>query len=658
VKTDVAQASSIAEVERSIRRNGMIFPAGVTERTSPEAVSRQDNIYDAVIVGGGVSGAIIANELSRAGKRVLILEAGAGGDLTLSGYQDYLSHYYATTFKDNQSPYPLNANAPMPRSTDARKITPGVPDASGYLVQNGPFSTDTTYTRVLGGTTMHWEAKVLRMLPQDFKMRSQFGQAEDWPLTYEDLEPYYQMGEREVGVSGDVEDQKELGVPFPDDYVFPMLGLPLSYLDTMVGKGIDGTSVNLDGERYGLKVRPFPQGRNGIPNPKFDGGKGYSPVGAVNTTQVEMGGRCQGINNCVPICPVQAKYHAGKTLAKALQTGRVDLLPQCVASKVEIDRSSGRVTHIEFKQYADPMLPGYVTGTARGRIYVLSANAIENPRLMLASGLQSDNGLVGRNLMDHAYLLSWALMPEACGTMRGTNCTGGIMELRNGSFRRQQAAFSVDIHNDGWGWAVGSPLYDLRLVVDAQNKFGRTLRRDLADRITRQLQLAFMIEVLPNQSNRVSVDPSFKDQLGNMRPVISYTVPEYTMRGVAYARQFARLLFQRLGAADYTAYDSGDYGYLTYEGEGYIVRGGNHLAGTHIMGTSPSNSVVDDFQRSWNHENLYLVGGGSMPSIATANVTITIAALCFRTAEEMIRQLSRDSVTSINSPVGEQHVYA
>ncbi len=616
----------------------MIFPAGATRRTSVEAASRE--IYDAVIVGSGIAGAIIANELSRAGKRVLILEAGPGGDRTLNGYKDYLSRFYATASKDNQSPYPLNANAPMPRSTDARKIRPGQPDTSAYLVQTGPFSTDTTYTRVLSGTTMHWEAKVLRMLPQDFEMRTQFGQADNWPLSFQDLEPYYQMAEREIGVSGDVEEQKEIKIPFADGYVFPMRGLPLSYLDKMVAKGINGTKVELDGKSYELKVRSFPQGRNGIPNPDYDGGKGFVPVGAVSTSQVEEGGRCQGNNNCVPICPVQAKYNAGKTLAKALQTGRVDLLAQSVASKIHVDPDSGRVSHIEFKTYQDPVSPDHTTGTVRGRIFVLSANAIENPRLMLASRLPSTSGLVGRNLMDHAYLLSWALMPVVCGTMRGTNCTGGIVDLRGGSFRGKQAAFSVDIHNDGWGWAVGSPYSDLTAMVDTQNKFGPALRRDLADRITRQLQFAFMIEVLPSPSNRVTVDPGYQDQLGNMRPVISYTIPEYTMRGVAYARQFARIMFQRLGAADYTAYDPTDYGYVTYEGEGYAIRGGNHLAGTHVMGTNKSNSVVNSEQRSWDHENLYLVGGGSLPSIGTSNVTNTIAALCFRSAKSMIAQLS------------------
>ena len=171
------------------------------------------------------------------------------------------------------------------------------------------------------------------------------------------------------------------------------------------------------------------------------------------------------------------------------------------------------------------------------------------------------------------------------------------------------------------------PYTDLIGFVDAHNKFGDDLRRSIADRITRQLQLAFAVEVLPTESNRVSVDPAFKDQLGNMRPVISYDLPEY-FAARRRLRPAARRMFQRLGAADYTVYDTDDYGYVTYDREGYVVRGGNHLAGTHIMGTDATTSVVDSSQRSWDHENLYLVGGG-MASVGTSNITLTIAAMCF-----------------------------
>jgi choline dehydrogenase-like flavoprotein len=408
----------------------------------------------------------------------------------------------------------------------------------------------------------------------------------------------------------------------------------------VVDAGIGGTTVELEGDRYPLRVRAYPQARNGVPNPAYGGGQGYEPVGAVSTHQVEEGQRCQGNNNCVPICPVQAKYHAGKTLAKALQTGRVELLTQAVASKVRIDPATGRVSGVELKVYHRPNDPAHETGVVSGRAFVVAAGAIETARLLLASGLPNTSGLVGRNLMDHAYLLSWGLLPEVAGTMRGTVCTGGIVDLRGGRFRSRQAAFSIDIHNDGWGWATGAPYTDLLTLVDDHNLFGAGLRRDLGRRVSSQLLLAFMVEVLPTGTNRVTVDPAHTDQLGNMRPVVSMTIPEYTMRGVAAARQVSRLIYQRLGARDFTAYDPADPSYVRFEGEGYVIKGGNHLAGTHIMGTTRRNSVVDPDQRSWDHDNLYLVGGGSMPTIGSANVTLTLAALCYRTARAMLSDLN------------------
>ncbi|ELS33673.1 MULTISPECIES: GMC family oxidoreductase [Pseudanabaena] len=586
-----------------------------------------ETVYDAVIVGSGVAGAIVAKQLSEQGKRILIIEATPSKDLSIAGFQSYVDHFYSATAKDANSPYPSNPNALSPNNID------------DYFQELGPMKLGGSYTRITGGTTMHWEAKTPRMLPEDFQLYSRYGQGLDWPITYEELMPYYRKAEYEIGVCGDVKEQESLGVIFDEGYVFPMEKLPPSYLDEKVREKIDGTKVELAGETLTLGLTTFPQGRNGVPNPNYDRGNVFVPDGVTSEEPIEYGERCQGNANCVPICPVQAKYDARRTLGKAFQTGRVEMLNQSVAFRVETNPENGRVVGIHYKHYEDPDSPQHTTGVAKGSLFVLATNAVENARLMLASELPSTSGLMGCHLMDHPFLLAWGLMPEVTGTMRGPLCTSGIGTFRKGAFRHQQSAFAMDIHNDGWGWATGSPYTEVVDAVDNKNKYGQELRQTLISRISRQLLLAFMCELPADRSNRVTIDPQFKDQLGNYRPVISFNISDYCLKTFAYARYISRLIFQRLGVEDYTHYDKSDPQYFTYAGEGYFYKGGNHFSGTHVMGTTKNNSVVNSKLRSWDHENLYLVGAGSMPSIGSSNTTLTLAALSFLASEEMLKDL-------------------
>ncbi len=587
-----------------------------------------NTFYDVVIVGSGIAGAIVAKELSEQGKSVLILEAGQSKDLTLAGFQSYIDTFYTATPKSANAAYPQNLNALSPNDDDA------------YFVEKGPMRLSGSYTRVPGGTTMHWEGKTIRMLPDDFELRTKYGQGLDWPISYHDLMPYYNKAEYEIGVSGDKEEQEALGVPFDEGYVFPMEKMPASYLDQKVMEKVKGTKVKLEEEEYELTFASFPQGRNGVPNPKYDRGNRYVPDGVSSIHPVQYGERCQGNANCVPLCPAQAKYDARRTLTKAFQTGRVHLLCQAVAFKVEIEPEKGRVTAVHYKRYEEPKIPTHKVGIAKGKLFVLAANAVENARLMLASDLPNENGLIGRHLMDHPFTLAWALMPEVTGTLRGPLATTGIATFRKGDFRHKQSAFAADIHNDGWGWATGSPYSEVTDAIDNKNKYGQELRDTLINRISRQLLLAFMCELPPEPSNRVTIDANYKDQLDNYRPVINFNIPDYSIRTLAYTRKLSRVIFQRLGAEDYTHYDPKDPAYFKFEGEGYFYRGGNHFSGTHLMGTNDKNSVVNSQLRSWAHENLFLVGSGSMPTIGSSNTSLTIAALSFMASEQMLKDLN------------------
>jgi choline dehydrogenase-like flavoprotein len=608
---------------------------------SPEEASRRP--YDAVIVGSGVSGSIMAHELASQGYAVLVLEAGPGRDFSQNGYQHYLENFYSNPNKDNNAPFLPNPNAEMPRGPDT-----GKPDA--YLLQKGPFISDTVYSRVLGGTTVHWEAKAIRMLREDFSTRTNFGVGLDWPIGLETLMPYYRRAEYELGVSGDVESQKKLGAEFEPDYVYPMVELKASYLDNIVAKGLDGLTVDVGGEQRPVDLSTFPQAKNADPNPSYakwnewDGNKPYKPRGAISFHQTNDGERCQGNTNCVPLCPVQARYDARKTLMAAmmLSKGRVDLLTQAVASCVHFDPETGAVTEIQVKIYESRESPQHRTVRFSGRLFILAANAVENARLMLASSELTGhpvNSLVGGHLMDHPYLLSWALLKKNAGVGRGPSCTSGISGFRQGKFREKMASFAGDIHNDGWGWATGSPNTDLVAAVDS-NLFGRALRNKLIERISRQLLLAYMIELPADRDNRVTVDPQYKDKLDNMKPIISLKLPDYSMKTAEFVRDLSRKIFDKVRVEeDFTKYDPTQPGYVTYNGEGYSIRGGNHLSGTHVMGKDGTTSVVNEEQRSWDHRNLYMVGPGSMCSIGSSNTTLTTAALAFKAAADAIQQL-------------------
>ena len=601
--------------------------------------------YDVVIVGAGICGAILAKQLGEAGKRVLILEAGTAAALSAEGYRSYVQTFYEALIKVPNSPYPDNPNAPSQNVLNVNPIQHGKPDTSGYFVQMGPLPFLSDYVRTKGGTTLHWLGTCLRMLPSDFRLKTLYGQGVDWSLTYDELEPYYRSAEGEIGVSADVEDQTFLGIKFAEGYVYPMRKIPQSYLDRKVAEGVKGLKVPLAGRQYEVRVVSTPQGRNSMPNPLYNFGRGYTPVGFVvmdDAGDPHTGERCEGNSSCVPICPVQAKYNALKTLSKAPKD-RVHVITQAVASKIEIDPVSGRVTGIAYKKYDSPNSPTFTTHIAEGTAYVIAAHAVETAKLLLASNAANSSGQVGRNLMDHPTLLTWALMPQPVGSFRGPGSTSNVPTFRDGEFRKKHSAFIVPLDNWGWGWATGAPGATMTDMVN-QGYFGKTLRRRLFEQVSRQFTLQFEFEQLPEPTNRVTIDPQYKDPLGNYRPVIHYDISDYTRAAIAVAKGISDAIFQQLGAQDATRYDPTEPGYLTYKNSGYTLRGAGHLIGTHRMGSSKKTSVVDRNQRTWDHPNLYLVGCGNMPTIGTSNPTLTVAALAFMAADSILKDLKGNRI--------------
>ena len=622
----------------------------------------QHEEFDVVIVGAGITGAIIAKELSHTcdGLNILILEAGTGNSEDYNDYQKYNDKFYNALAKTPNSPYTDPRFAPSPSVMSPHNIQKFGPVTQGYFYQKGPFPFLSNYNRNVGGTTLHWLGTTLRMCPNDFQMKTLYDRGIDWPLTYQDMMPYYRRAEREIGVSAEVDEQTILGITFEDDYVFPMHKIPQSYLDNYMADRLKGHHIRYDEEEYPLAVVSTPQGRNSMPNPKYvneqTGEQGFTPKGAVGAP--ELGQRCEGNANCVPICPVQAKYNGMKTLSDALsganRKSTVKLVKQSPVSKIEVDES-GRVSRIHYKSYtyhSDGKRSVINNFTASGKVVVLAANAIENAKILLASAQEEGSKVtrhdqIGRNLMDHLVMLTWGYLPEAIGAYRGPGSTSGMPMVRDGAFRKHRSAFRVEIGNWGWNWPANTPESTIQQAV-AKGLYGPALIEHIKHETNSQFRIGWEVEQLPEANNRITIDNDYRDDLGNYRPVVDYHMNDYEKRGALAASKMSDKGFKILDVEYKTEWSEDSAGYFEYEYEKdgrkkvfkSVVNGAGHVVGCHRMGTHASTSVVDSNQRSHEHPNLFVAGCGSFPTLATSNPTLTMAALAFRTADAIRQELN------------------
>lgn len=608
----------------------------------------QQNDYDVVIVGSGVAGANMAYLLGLAGQKVLILEAGDG---LPRSREDYLQNFYLNTFKAPEAPYPPNANAQAPANTNAPR--PTIPElvinswnngtgqwddpTKAYLTYSGsalPFAS--TYERIAGGTGNHWMGTALRMTPNDFNIRTLYGHGRNWPIDYTDLMAFYETAEQLIGVSGDIDDQAQVGPDF-GGVPLPMRALPDSTVDQQFKQDVAGLELADDLPGTGAIITGTPAGRNSEP---------------YQNRRV-----CHGNTNCTPMCPIQAKYDTQHTLRLALDTGNVTFQAKSVVDYITVDGVPGNVTGVHYVTYDDISAPAQSGATGAGLVtattYILAAHAIENAKILLNSArvagvpVANRSDQVGRNLMDHPVYLAWGLAPTPVYGYRGPFSTSGIENFRDGAFRADRAPWRVEIGNEGWNWPAVDPYTTGQDYIYGEdngqlNAGGDVLshaeyRDRLNDRLTRQFRIGFLVEQEADPNNRVTLSTSHVDNLGIPRPELQYDISDYVKAGFRSAREASGRIHAGLGAVEYTNNFGGATSWTDpVDQQVYNFQGAGHLCGTHVMGSDETSSVVDDLQRSWDHPNLYICGCGSMPSIGTQNPTLTMLAMCVRTVEQGI----------------------
>ena len=591
-----------------------------------------DDEVDVAIVGSGFAGALIANELAKQGKRVVILEAGAGIPTDIN---EYMTRFYKAAAKVPESPYTPTLfdkdGQFSPEINDPSRVPAGRPTVmtlgpsdwadpkKSYFVHDKkkddgqpatPFGS--TYDRVAGGTS-HWLGTCLRFVPADFEMRKRYPNCPkgfvDWPINYNDLERHYRKAEEELGVSADIGEQNYLGITFPAGHRYPMPRIPESLTDRAVRNALKNLNpaetafLGMSRPPTEIPVRGVPAARNSQP---------YRNRRA-----------CAGNTNCIPICPIQAKYDPTITLNEALNHKSVTMMNKTVAKEIVLDGDLRRVTQINYIDYGTGAVQK--EGWIKAKIFVIAANAIETPRLLLMSqnagrkpeGVANYSGMVGRHLMDHPYYVAWGLLPKESKALypyRGPLITSGIEDLCDGPFRNERGAFRVDIGNEGWNFVVagglgGDPDVTTIDFVNGVNRsganpdgntgvgmFGTNLVDKLNETITRQFRVGFLVEQTPDPDNRVTLS-DFQDGLGLPRPKIAYSLSPYAKRGIVAAKQLQDLLFRKMGAKDRTTVQPVDPTLFEEEINGQRVQlnyvGAGHIMGTYRMGRNPKESVVD-----------------------------------------------------------------
>jgi choline dehydrogenase-like flavoprotein len=368
--------------------------------------------------------------------------------------------------------------------------------------------------------------------------------------------------------------------PYPADMV------PWAYADTRFAEVVNA---------HGYNSVPIPQGR--MVQPWED-----RPA-------------CCGNNNCQPICPIGAMYNAIHTVTKAEAKG-ARVLENAVVYAIDTD-AGNRVTSVRWYDAQR------VSHRATGRAFVVACNAMETPRLLLmAANAQNPRGIgnssdqVGRNIMDHSGFHCTFLAREPLWIGRGPAQSSCLVGPRDGAFRAHYSANKIILNNISRVGPATQQALKLGLT-------GQALRDEIRRRAIFGVDLSISLEPLPAPDNRLTLSAARRDGMGLPCPDVNYELDDYVHRG--YDAAVAQL--RHIGGL----FDAVEFDVTTQ------LNANNHMMGTTIMGADPKTSVVDGDCRAHDHPNLWLPGGGPMPSASVVNSTLSMAALALKSADAIER---------------------
>lgn len=558
--------------------------------------------FDAVIVGSGAGGSMAAWVLTRAGLSVAVVEAG----------RDFDAYGETPMFNWNSEAPLLGSNTP-----EQPWNYYGASNGGGWQVPGEPYTTGSGSkfrwfrTRVLGGRVNHWARNSFRMGPYDFKGRTRDGLGVDWPISYEDLAPWYDRTEELLGVYGHndgLENHPDSGPGILHDP--PPLRVP----ELMVAAA---------GKELGIPV--------------------VAARRMILTRDMDERKACFYATNCFRGCSIGAAFQPTTSLLPwAQSTGKLTIRTMAMVYEVVTDRA-GKATGVRYINRETNEVE-----EIRGRTVILAASTGETTRILLQSmrpggaPIANGSGQLGRNLADTVGMTVSAQFPMLEG--RPAYNEDGAMGIHAyipfwlyQEQARGELDFARSYHIELAAFGRAEPDVDLSGATYLVDGYGAGLKQQLRNKYGSIVHFALRGEKLPNPDCYVDLDPQRKDRYGLPAPRFHYAHSENEYAMARHFRSTVGRIVDRLGGKVLGS---------QRPVEEALAAGGEiiHEVGTARMGSSAEDSVVDEFGRVWDVPGLYIMDGSVFASKAHKNPTLTILALAWRNAANLAETMGKGDI--------------
>ena len=512
---------------------------------------------DVCIIGAGISAAMVADKLARTTSRsIVVIEAG----------DDYGPMSDRFVARERYQSYGEN---PWPRD-----------HLDGFEIE-GPLQ---SRSMMVGGLAMHWGGVTPRFAPDDFRLKSIFGVGDDWPISYDDLDPYYQEAEELMGVAGE-QGPTEMD---PRGKPFPLPALPLTY---NLGLLRDWAS------KAGITMWSQPSAKTSVP---FNG----RPACCRNDT-------------CTPVCPIGAKYSPDLTWRPLREKNRVRIVTRTFVRKLVLDPAAKRISHAIAFDRARPNEPVEL----HARQFIVAGGYVWSSHLLLLSGVANSSGTVGKYLAGHRNLQTFISLPLRL--YPGMNEQHSLVTKQ---FMRAKPGDKF-IRHDLRIWESASGRGPRHRNDAGALMLGDEILADWRSRTqTGVARVRAYYDTIPDRSSELTLDATRKTPWGDPLPKLAFrdAPASVELRGPTEDR--IRSVF-----ADMARAGGGTVGRVN------VDEFQDHPAGGCRMGSDPATSVVDSWGRTHDHENLFVVGAPTCVTGSCANATLTFCALALRSAREIAK---------------------